>query len=130
MLEEIIIGNSVTEIIPRNFVFVSTIKRVVLPASLISLPETSLYSEARGAYEPQTRLFENSTPDIFMYITEEQLAEMIIPMKTRDEGGNVVKEEEKATTTYGYVEGWCASSKLYFLGEWHYDEDGKPVPNS
>ncbi len=127
-LEELIIGNSVTEILPRNFIYVSTLKKVVLPASLVSIPETSLVGNTNEP-EAQFVVFDGSNPDIFMYITEEELEALTIPMKERDEDGNFVNESDNQMTTYGFVRGWSGSSKIYFKDEWHYDSNGEPVPN-
>lgn len=127
-LEELIIGNSVEEILPRNFIYVSTLKKVVLPASLVSIPETSLVGNTKEP-EAQFVVFDGANPDIFMYITKEELDNLTIPRKLRDEDGNFVNESDKEMTTYGYVYGWSGSSKIYFKDEWHYNSNGEPVPN-
>ncbi len=128
VLEELVIGNSVTEITPRNFLDVKGLKKVVLPASLVSLPESSFKGNT-GKLEPQFILFAHCAPDLFLNITTEELEALTIPRKLRDESGNFINEEDKAITKYGYVDGWSGSSKIYFKDEWHYDQNGDPVPN-
>ena len=128
LLEEVIFGNSVTEILPRNFIYVDEIKRVVLPASLVSIPETELLGNT-NTYEAQFLLIQGNDVVYFMEITKEQHDALIITRKVRDEMGDVVNEEDKARTTYGFVEGWSGLSKVYYKGEWHYDQNGVPVPN-
>ena len=129
LLEEIVLGSSVREIRQRNFIGNPQLKRIVLPASLVSIPESS-YSQGNAAgIEPQINLFKNSgSPAIFLEITKEQLDALTIPQKTRDLTGKIIAPSSSALTTYGYVDGWSGSSKIYYVGEWHY-EDGKPVPD-
>ncbi len=127
ILEELVIGNSVTEITPRNFLYVKNLNKVVLPASLTSIPETSFEGNT-GEPEPQFKLFADCAPDLFLNITSEELEALTIPRKLRDESGNIINEEDKAITKDRYVDGWSGSSKIYFKGEWHYDQNGDPVP--
>ena len=147
--EEIVLGNSIKEIKPRSFIDCKALKSVVLPASLISIPELSHLSNAEGC-EPQIKLFMNSgSPDLFLNISEQELRNRTIPLFPRDENGNLLNPDgtiaHKVTTSYdskgqvsgysqatcthwGLAEGWSGDSTLYYLGEWYYDENNKPVP--
>ena len=130
LLEEVVLGSSVREIRQRNFIGNPQLKRIVLPASLVSIPESSYEGNAEGI-EPQINLFKNSgNPDIFLEISEAELQALKISQKTRDASGNIIPPSTEELTTHGFVEGWCGSSKIYFVGEWYYDENGTPTPNS
>ncbi len=128
-LEEVIIGSKVEEIRQRTFIGNSQLKYIVLPASLVSIPEESYESGNAEGIEPLIQLFKNSgSPDIFLEITELDLQELTIQQKTRDLNGNIIEPSSSELTTYGFVEGWSGTSKIYFVGEWDYDENHKPVP--
>ena len=120
-LEEIILGESVKQIRNSCFYLNQSLKYIVLPVSLISIPER-IY-EVNGHIESATELFTQSgNPDIFLNISESELSAMIIeetPVEDLEIGA--------PTTTWGFTRGWSASSKVYYKGEWHYGEDGKPV---
>ncbi len=100
--------------------------KFVIPETLVSLPEGDIYSNAANQ---TVRLYRLHMTDMNYYlnITKEQYESMIIPAKKRDEYGNIINAEDKYRTTYGYTEGWCGTSFLYFKGEWEYNESGIPV---
>ena len=108
--------------------------RVVLPETLISIPESSIYSEAA---KQTVRLFKLFSPDpiYFLNITREELVARTIPAKLRDPSGELIYDENGnqlgvdgsiMTGRVGYTDGWCGNSTIYYKGEWYYDEDGYP----
>ena len=146
--EEVVLGSSIKEIKTRSFIDCKALKSVVIPASLVSIPESSHASNAEGC-EPQVNLFMNSgAPDIYMNITEEELAELTLPLFPRDANGSLLNPDgtiahkvtsyydkegnlqysQETCTHYGLVTGWQGSSKIYFLGEWEYDKNNVPTP--
>ncbi len=101
--------------------------KFIIPKTLVSLPEGSIYDNNTAK---NVRLYRLHSTDMKYYldITEEEYNDLLIPAKERDEFGNFVNEEDKKLTTYGYTEGWCATSILYFKGEWYIDETtGNPI---
>ena len=141
---EVIIGNSVTEIRTRTFIDCPSLTTVVLPASLVSMPESSHIGNAEGC-EPQYVILGGKNIKIFFNITREQLEELTIPLFPRDANGNLLNEdgtiahevvftgsnyEQQSFTTRGFAAGWNGTNTIYCLGEWHYDESGKAVPNN
>ncbi len=128
LLEEVILGSSVEEILPRNFIGNGQLKRIVMPRSLISIPEGIFYN-GNVAGVAQIRMFDNN-PDIFFEITAEEYEAITIEAKERDPAtGRPIPPYTDAYTHYGWVRGWDGISQKYFDGEWHYDENGTPVPN-
>ncbi len=120
-LEELIVGNSVTQIRPRNFINNDSIKYIVLPESLISIPERA--HKGNAGYEAQSSLFMTSgTPDIFLNISEEYLQSITIERTPKDKVTSYLP-----MTSYGITRGWSGASEVFFKGEWHYDQNGKPV---
>ncbi|MBR2322776.1 MAG: leucine-rich repeat domain-containing protein [Clostridia bacterium] len=152
-LKTVVLGDSITEIRPRSFIDCKALKSIVLPATLNSIPEGSIKGNASGC-EPQFNLFMNSgSPDIYLQITKEELEARTIPLFDRDpvtfdllnpdgtvafyvttvyedDGVTVKSYTQNGCTTEGIVAGWYGSSKLYYVGEWSYDENGEPTPNS
>ena len=152
-LKTVVLGDSITEIRPRSFINCKALKSIVLPATLNSIPEGSIKGNASGC-EPQFNLFMNSgSPDIYLQITKEELQLRTIPLFDRDpvtfdllkpdgtvafyvttdyedDGVTVKSYTQHGCTTEGIVAGWYGSSKLYYVGEWSYDENGEPTPNS
>ena len=146
-LEEVIFGPNHKEIKQRDFYSCKSLKSIVLPASLVSIPEDSIAAHGveHSLYEALAGL-----ENIYLEITEEELLARTIPRAKRDqktgnrwyEGydrkGNFVsgyfniynfKYVLYADTTYGLVEGWNGTAKLHYKDTWHYDNDGKPVAN-
>ena len=123
LIEEVIIGNSVTEIAPNNFYGKRDLKYVVLPASLISLPEY-IY-ETSGQIGVRLETFVNcGNVKIFIDKTYNEVEELTYePTPVKD------ATIDTPRTTYGYVRGWNAAAPVYYKGEWHYDQNGKPVAN-
>ena len=128
-LKEVTFGNSIKEIRSRNFFLVSGIKKAVIPASLISIPEESIYAASADYNQRLVGIFEGSSTTLFLEITEEQLNALIIPAKPRDNRGFFINKEDEKITTYGFSEGWDKGAKIYYVNEWHYNEKGQPVPN-
>ena len=129
LLEEVVLGASVEEILPRNFIGNHQLKRIVMPRSLISIPEGIFY-DGNVAGVAQIRMFDNN-PDIFFEITPEEFEAITIEAKLRDPAtGRPIPPYTDEYTHYGWVRGWDGISQKYFAGEWHYDENGTPTPNS
>lgn len=137
-LQKIKIGKSVTEIRERNFYDCESLEYLVIPKSVISIPESEIYYKSAGKYSEINNLFEHGnapSKGIYLEITEEEYNALCIPLLERDEKTGLTLDpitkqpipfEEFEYTSYGYVEGWCANAKLYFLGEWEYDSEGNP----
>ena len=127
-LKEVKFGSSIVEIGERNFYNVRGVKYAVLPASLISIPETQIYVPSADYMFRLVGIFGSSTV-LYFEITEEQYNALIIPAKERDNKGYIIHEKDKPKTTWGYAEGWDSGATKYFKGEWHYNDKGVPVPN-
>lgn len=138
-LQNVKIGKNVTEIRERNFYECVNIEYLVIPKSVISIPESEIYFKNVDKYIAINNLFQGGTPPsqgIYFEITKEEYNALCIPLLERDKETGLTVDpitkqpipfEEFEYTSYGYVEGWCANSKLFFLGEWEYDENGKPT---
>ncbi len=137
-LEEVVIGDSVNKMGTRIFYCCPSLKYVILPALLESIPESHI--ETGGRYVSLYNIFEGSKnyPEIFFKMTREKYKSIpklklvqrdIITGVPLDKNGNPVNLSSFSFETYGYVEGWCGMADIYFDGEWHYDENGKPTPN-
>ncbi len=141
VLEEVIVGSSVSRLATRDFYCCENLKYVVLPATLVSVTESSIWSNAVKKYVSLYNIFEggHDYPDIFMYMTREQYKDRSIKKVERDyttgypldKNGNPVNIDETTYSypSYGLVEGWCGFADLYFMGEWDYNEFGVPVAN-
>ncbi len=103
-----------------------SIPKFVIPETLVSLPEGDIYDTN---ISKTVRLYQLHTSNMIYYlnITEEEYNDLIIPAKERDELGNIINEADIPQTTYGYTEGWCGTSLLYFKGEWFYNDEGVPT---
>lgn len=137
-LEEVVIGNSLTRLATRDFYQCSSLKTVIIPASLTSISESHIYDPSVNKVVSLHNIFEQSKgyPDIFMYMSKERYNELKIKQVPRDVStGYPLDEDGKpvesgfAYPSYGIVEGWCGIADVYFKGEWHFDENGKPMPN-
>ena len=123
-IEEVVIGNSVTEIENNNFYGKTQLKYVVLPASLVSLPEY-VYESNGGQLGIRYETFVNcGSFKIFIDKTFDEVEDLTYqPTPIKDASIDTPR------TTYGYVRGWNSSAPIYYKNEWHYDNDGTPVPN-
>ena len=43
--------------------------------------------------------------------------------------GTINNYVQQSYTTYGLNANWAGSNTVYCLNEWHYDQNGNPVPN-
>ena len=135
-LSEVIIGNDVREIKQWAFYETTSLKSIVLPASIVSIPENSIYTDAVKRYV-QVKNVLPYAEKIYMNITESEYNDRLIDLVERDVEtgwpkdytGNFVHPNNYTETTYGFVKGWCGVAQLYFQGEWSYDNNGKPVAN-
>ena len=144
-VKEIILGNSVREIRTRSFLGCWQLESVILPASLESVPEgTEAPQNGTTTPLPQSLIFERNSTNIYFQITREELEARTIPLFGRDGDGNllnpdgsiahrVVNNNGKYTqlsfTTYGLNANWAGSNRVYCLGEWSFDSNGKPKAN-
>ena len=121
-VEEVVLGSSVREIKNTCFYLTQALKYIVLPESVASIPQR-IY-KVNGHVACSSELFtQMGNPDIFMNITKEYLDSVIKPKTPKEQ-----LTESLVNKTYtGFYEGWSGSSKVYYKGEWHYDENGKPV---
>ena len=138
-LKYVKLGSSVKEIQRRAFYCNYSIAHVVIPKSVISIPEDEIYASSVGRYISLFNIFEGSkrVPNIYFEITEDEYKALVIPPRERNpltgltidpETGKDVPPSEFEYTTYGYTQGWCGVAPLYFVGEWRYDENGRPIP--
>ena len=148
-LEEVILGENFREIRQRDFYGCKSLKQIVLPKSFVSIPEDSIGVPSTGI---DVALIEAlaGLSDVFFEISEAEYEALLIEPAKRDpltghrwySGTNKKGEHVEgyfniynfkyvlwADTTYGIVKGCFGKAKLHFDGEWHYDEDGKPVAN-
>ncbi len=114
--------------------------RIVLPETLISVPESAIDTPN---VNKKVRLFKMFSPEpiYFLNITKEQREALEIPALMRDEDtGELILDENgnklyvngeivtnlapNGLTNYGYTDGWCGNAIIYYKGEWYYDEDG------
>ncbi len=139
MLKNVTIGKSVRHIRRRVFYCCKSLRGFVIPASVVSIPEYEIYSNAVKKYVKLVNIFEGGyAPDLFFEITEEEYNALILEPLPRNqftgltinpETGEDIPYNQFVETTYGIADGWCGVAKLYFKGEWHYDENGRPVAN-
>ena len=134
----VVIGNSVKQIWPRAFYNCGALRTVILPASLVSMPENSIKGNAQ-ACQPLTVIIPGSNVNIFFQITRQELEARTIPVFDRDANGNLLDKDgniahrvdenynQKSFTTYGLNANWYGFNKVYCLGEWHFDQNGVPV---
>ncbi len=139
VLEEVYIGNSLTRFATRDFYCCPALDILVIPDTLELVRESHIWSNAVNKYVSLYNIFEgsNSYPDIFTYMTKETYKSRIVRQVPRDmlngfpydENGNTVDISQYSYSyPYGLVEGWCGLADIYYLGEWSFDENGKPRP--
>ncbi len=146
-LKTIKYGSSLKEIRQRAFYEAYGYTTVVLPATITSLPEGSYFDRGDDFDEDNNNDLEKWLSEVkvfpfaekvFLSITQASYEEMLVTLANRDmvtgipldENGNeLAYDDYEGITDYGYIEGWCGSAKIYYLGEWHYDDSGNPVPN-
>ena len=144
-LAEVILGKNVQRLGTRNFYCCSNIRYIVMPKSVVNIPESHIYTKSAGKYVTIYNQFQGaamgSPVGIYLEITEEEYNDLLLPLIERDPKTGYPLDEDGVPiditvtpnkfkqTTYGYVTGWNNNAKLYFKGEWHYDENGKPVAN-
>ncbi len=127
-LSDVRLGKNIKSISGRAFYECKNLKKIALPKSLVHLPETSI-----RVGNVNDKLV--SVPDYFLYakeifleITEEELEALEVPLYERDVvTGEII--EDGISRKPGYREDWSGMAKIYFVGEWHYDANGEPVPN-
>ena len=63
---------------------------------------------------------------------------MVVSLVERDRQSGMPLDENgieidpnvyETVTDFGFIEGWAGFANVYYLGEWHYDSNGNPVPN-
>ena len=131
-LKSVKLGSSITEIWYRNFYLVSDVDYLVIPESVVSIPEGSIVVPNNGFNQRLVGLLGASHDKeriYFFEITEEEYNHRTIPAKERDHMGYFVNEEDNTPTTWGFSQGWDNGITKYFKGEWHYNDKGVPVPN-
>ena len=128
-LSDVTFGNSIKEIRPRNFYAVPTLDYLVIPESLVSIPEDSILVPTIGFYQRLVGIA--SCKAFYFEISEAEYNARVIPAKKRDLAtGAIIAPDSTALTTWGFSEGWDGEAQKYFKGEWHYNEKGEPVPNN
>lgn len=136
-LRTVTIGKNVKEIQRRAFYDCDNIQYLIMPKSVVSIPESQIYADATKKYVTMNNIFQGGNAPargIYFEITEDEYNALILPLMPRDaETGSPINPDTGEIipfkyTTYGYVSGWCDDAKLYFAGEWYYDDNGEPVP--
>lgn len=124
-VKEVVIGSGVETIQQRAFYEVYSLDYIIIPASCKYIPESTV-SGGNYANVPLYRLLPASSKTvIYMEITKAEHDANVVPLRQRDSEGNILNPID-----YGFVEGWMGFNDIYFKGEWHYDDNGKPVPNN
>ena len=147
--ETIIVGDSVKQISMRSFIDCNALSTLVLPASLISIPEDIHKMNDDAGWGVESTLLPGRDINVFFKITREELIARKIPLFERDVDGNVLNEdgnilfevkvyynedgsvfnyEQSGHTTEGLTANWAGANTVYCLNEWYYDQDGNPVP--
>lgn len=139
-LETVKFSKNTVEIRERNFFGAQSLKYLVIPKSVISIPESQIWTKNVQKYVVIHDQFQGGLPPsqgIFLEISEKEYNALYLPLLERDSATGLTLDpvtkkpipfEEFEYTHYGYVSGWSSSAKLYFLGEWEYDENGVPKP--
>lgn len=127
VLEEVILGKNVESIRTRAFYECKELKSIVIPAKVNYMPESEIYSNAVKKKVTLNRyLF--YAEEAFLEMTREEYESRLVPLYERDMlTGEIIPDD--IVRNPGICEGWEGIADLYFAGEWHYDENGKPVPN-
>ena len=123
-LKEIDLGNGLQAIAMRAFYECTALKTVVLPKSLVYMPEGDVVADAVGGKKVAITHYFKYASEIFLEITEEELEARTVPVYQRDYMGNIIPDGINRNP--GYCTGWSNMAKLYFVGEWYYDSNGKP----
>ncbi len=118
-------GSKLEAIAMRAFYECTELKTVVIPKSLVYLPEGDVPSPAVENKKVSITQYFKYASNIYLEITEEELKSLEKPKYQRDSNGNVI--EDGIDRNPGYCEGWSAMAKLHFVGEWYYDDYGNPV---
>jgi hypothetical protein len=140
-------GSNLKEIRQRAFYEAYGYENVVLPSTVISLPECSIFDRGETFDEnnnndlemwlSEVRTFPYAE-NIFLSITKETYRSMVVSIAERDrvsgmpldkDGNELDPNVYETLTDFGFVEGWGGFANVYYLGEWHYDDNGNPVPN-
>ncbi len=138
-LQYVKVGSKVREIQFLSFYNCDSLGSLVIPKSVVSIPEYDHWQPKVDRYVSFNNLFQDcmKTPNIYLEITEAEYNALIIPKKERNpetgltidpKTGNDISPNTNLTT-YGYVEGWCGFASIYYVGEWQYDNNGEPKPN-
>jgi len=126
--KEVILGNGLKTIMPRAFYEIYSLEYLVIPASVNKIPEgTVSVSDNYPKMAIIKMLPDRSTTKIFMEITKAEHDALLVDQRKRDLQGNVL--DPLPENSVGFVKGWSGNNQIYFKGEWHYDENGKPTPN-
>ncbi|MBE5743789.1 MAG: leucine-rich repeat domain-containing protein [Clostridiales bacterium] len=135
-------GSSLREIRQRAFYEAYGYENVVLPNTVVSIPEGS-YFDRGDHFTPDNNndlerwLSEvNVFPyakNVFLDVYKDELVKLRLLRRDMltgiplDENGNELDPNTYATD-FGFVEGWCGMAKIYYKGEWYFDSDGNPMP--
>ncbi|MBR3804672.1 MAG: leucine-rich repeat domain-containing protein [Clostridia bacterium] len=125
-LSEITLSSNLSQIGNRDFYECKELKEIVIPSTLIYMPESEIYAPAVEKIVTLNVKF-NYARSIYLNITKQDLIDLTVPLYNRD----IVTGEkipDNIQRNPGYCEGWAGFADLYYLGEWIYDENGKPKP--
>ncbi|MBE5744127.1 MAG: leucine-rich repeat domain-containing protein [Clostridiales bacterium] len=133
-------SKNTTEIRERNFFDCRSLQYLIIPKTVVSIPEAEIWSGGVKKYVCVNNQFQGGNPPvkgIYLEITKEEYDALYLPLLERDEETGLsldpetrqpIPFEDFQYSTYGFVHGWSANGTLYFNGEWQYDENGEPVP--
>jgi len=125
-VKEVKLGAGLQKINTRAFYEIYTLDYLVIPESLKFIPEGTIVGTGNTAKSPAIKLLPDRSPTVFyMEITKQEHDANLVPVYRRDLQGNILE----SLHTTGFVTGWSGNNKVYFKGEWHYDKNGKPIPN-
>ncbi len=127
-IKEVVLGNGLKRINPRAFYEIYSLEYLVIPASVNQIPEGTIEGSGNAAKAPHIKMFpDTATTKIFMEITKEEHDALLVEQRRRDLQGNILNP--LPANSIGFVKGWSGNCPIYFKGEWHYDKNGKPIPN-
>ena len=91
--ETIILGNSVREIHMRTFIDCAGLTTLVLPASLVSIPEDTHLMNQDAGWGVESTLLPGKNIKVYFNITRDELEARTIPLFPRDKDGNLLNAD-------------------------------------
>lgn len=134
-LKEIKLGSGLRAILQRAFYETYNYTEIILPSTVVSIPAGYYYDRTMPEYDnglerwlTETTVFPFAK-NVYLNVTKDEFISIRPKDAVLDSDGNAINPEGYVEGQVGYVEGWCGMADIYYKGEWHYDEYGKPVAN-